>query len=301
MKNHRVAAEVRSFLQARSFDSAYGALACGADIIIAEVLLDEGVAVHVVLPFEPDQFEATSVRSGGDRWAARFRACLARASSVVVTYDSAFADDPTLFGYAAKVAMGHALHRAAHLGVGAEQLAVWDGEVGDSNAGTGHDVAAWRAAGRPTHVIQVVHRRAPSGALDSAARRRIASMLFTDVKGFSRLRDEHQQAFVDHVLGPSAAALDAFGDLVEYRNTWGDAILAVCSDVATTAAAALALQDVMSTLDTCALGLPDDLGLRVGAHVGPLISLDDPVRCVPAFWGRELTRCGAHRTRHARG
>jgi Adenylate and Guanylate cyclase catalytic domain/Tetratricopeptide Repeats-Sensor len=289
-----VAAAVRDFLSNRSFDGAYGALACGADIIIAEAALEHGVPLHVVLPFGIDDFEEVSVRSGGAGWPERYRSCLERAASVFVAYDSAYIDDPGLFGFATKVAMGQALHHAQHLGVEAEQLAVWDGEGSDSEAGTGHDVTSWRAGNRLSHVVPVHHQRArrEQGPRDErATRRQLGAMLFTDVRGFSSLKDEHQRAFVEGILGPMGAALDAFGaGKVQYRNTWGDAILAVCADVATTAAAALALQGLMKSIDLEALGLPDTLAMRVGAHVGTLITLDDPVRHMPAFWGRELTR-----------
>jgi len=288
-----VAAQIAEFLDRGTFDAAYGALACGADIMIAEALLERHVPVHVVLPFGIDEFEDISVCSGGGGWTARYRSCLERAASVNIVYDSAYSDDPTLFGYSANVAMGHALGRARHLGIGAQQLAVWDGHTGFAVAGTGHDVAAWSTTGRPTHVIPVSHRRAareqsvPTGP---ETPRSVGSIIFTDTKGFSSLRDEHQRTYVDELLRPMGEVLDSFGDKVQYRNTWGDAILAVCEDVATAAAAALALQAVMRKVDLAAIGLPEDLGMRVSAHIGPLIELDDPLRRVPAFWGRELTR-----------
>ena len=155
-----VAAAVRGFFEGRSFDGAYGALVCGADIIVAEAVLERAVPLHVVLPFGIDDFEEVSVRSGGPGWTERYRSCLDRAASVFVAYDSAYTDDPGLFGFATKVAMGQALHHAQHLGVEAEQLAVWDGQGADSEAGTGHDVTSWRAGNRPTHVVPVHHQRA---------------------------------------------------------------------------------------------------------------------------------------------
>src|SRR5436190_278422 len=85
-----VAAAVSDFLSNRSFDGAYGALACGADIIIAEAALEHGVPLHVVLPFGIDDFEEVSVRSGGAGWPERYRSCLERAASVFVAYDSAY-------------------------------------------------------------------------------------------------------------------------------------------------------------------------------------------------------------------
>src|SRR5262249_48597822 len=133
-----VTGAVDAFLTSGSFDGAYGALACGADIIIAEAALEHGVPLHVILPFGIDDFDEVSVESGGPGWSERYRSCLGRASSVRIAYDSAYSGDPALFGFATKVAMGHALHHAQHLGVEAEQLAVWDGEGADSEPGTGH-------------------------------------------------------------------------------------------------------------------------------------------------------------------
>ena len=84
--------------------------------------------------------------------------------------------------------------------------------------------------------------------------------------------------------------LDSFGESVLGRNTWGDALLVVFSDVVTAGHAAMAFQDVMSGVDLERVGLPDDLGLRIGVHVGPVLFRPDPVRAMPGWWGRELTR-----------
>ena len=57
---------------------------------------------------------------------------------MVLASDSTYQDNDELFGYAARIAMGHALNRAAWLGAPAEQLAVWDQSKGPSEAGTAH-------------------------------------------------------------------------------------------------------------------------------------------------------------------
>ena len=145
--------EVRSFLAHHRIGFAYGSLASGADILVAEALLDQGVPLQVVLPFDTAEFERTSVTPAGQRWGERFRSCLDRADSVVHASDSSFMGDDELYGYAGRIAMGHALNRAAFLDAPAEQLAIWDQADGAVLAGTAHDVAVWRASGHPTHVI----------------------------------------------------------------------------------------------------------------------------------------------------
>ncbi len=49
---------------------AFGGLAAGADIVVAEMLLDLGAAVTAVLPFPPEPYLEQSVRPGGEAWVA---------------------------------------------------------------------------------------------------------------------------------------------------------------------------------------------------------------------------------------
>ena len=147
--------EIRAFVAERRVGFAYGSLASGADILVAEAVLDAGIRLEIVLPFDTDEFEAVSVAPAGAGWAERFRSCLARAASVVHASDSSFMHDDEMFGYAARIAMGHALNRAAFLDAPVEQLAIWDGDPTGGVAGTAHDVAIWSAAGHPTHVISL--------------------------------------------------------------------------------------------------------------------------------------------------
>ena len=185
--------EIRAFVAHRRVGFAYGSLASGADILVAEAVLDAGIRLEIVLPFDTDEFEAVSVVPAGASWAERFRSCLARAASVVHASDSSFMHDDEMFGYAARIAMGHALNRAAFLDAPAEQLAVWDGDPRGGVAGTAHDVAIWGAAGHPTHVISLpASNRTPRDASSSRSgpSREIGTIVFTDLHGFSRLRDE---------------------------------------------------------------------------------------------------------------
>ena len=57
---------------------AFGSLACGADILYAEALLERGAELHVHLPCAIDEFVAVSVEPGGPGWRDRFERCLGR-------------------------------------------------------------------------------------------------------------------------------------------------------------------------------------------------------------------------------
>jgi hypothetical protein len=284
--------EIRAFMADRHVGFAYGSLASGADILVAEAALDAGVRLEVVLPFDTQEFERISVAPAGRGWCERFRSCLVRAASVAHASDSSFMHDDGLFGYAGRIAMGHALNRAAVLDAPAEQLAIWDRIEVVGVAGTAHDIAIWRAARRPTHVIELRTKARPQRASPPtrAPTREIGAILFTDLHGFSRLRDEQFPSFVSKVLSEMAAVLDGHAGALRWRNSWGDAIAAVFSDVTSAADCAVGLHEALARIDLAAIGLPADLDLRIGAHAGPVMPIPDPVTAKPTYWGRELTR-----------
>jgi class 3 adenylate cyclase len=285
-----VTRQVDDFVESRAVGFAYGSLASGGDILVAEALLERGAHVHVVLPCAAEEFDRASVAPAGRIWSDRFRSCLERASSVIFASDSSFADDAELFRYAGRIAMGHALNRAALLDAPVEQIAVCN-EAGDGFDRTAPDVEAWRRTGNSTHVIPLPNTLAAvRPPMTSAAQREIGAMLFTDFRGFSRLRDEHLPTFVNEVFAALGAFLDARDADIRWRNSWGDAIAAVFSDVTAAADCALGLHDTLAAFDLASLGLPTDLHMRIGAHAGPVFAFDDPITHRRTYWGRELTR-----------
>ena len=120
--------------------------------------------------------------------------------------------------------------------------------------------------------------------------RLVRAMLFADVRGFSKLTDEQLPVFAAHVFASFAAVLAHHGAVVEYSNTWGDALYAVITDAVSAAACALDLQDAMERLDPEAIGLPADLALRLGGHVGPIFPVTDPVLNRRSFVGSHVNR-----------
>lgn len=270
---------------------AYGSLASGADILWAEALLERGAELHVVLPFARDEFVAASVADAGLSWVERFECCLAGATAVSFATDDAFLDDDVLYRYGSELAMGFALLRARFLDGEVSQLALWDEQPARGAAGTATDVETWRRGGRATTVVRPP---APSVAGTRVAERPtsrvVRAMLFADVKGFSRLGDEQLPRFTEQVLGTFARVLDRHAEAVCFRNTWGDGLYVVLDDAVTAARCALDLQEETGRLDLAAHGLPPYLALRLGAHVGPVFPLVDPVLGAGSFMGSHVSR-----------
>jgi len=287
-----VAEKVRERLQTRHVGFLHGALACGADIIIAEIALELGAELHLVLPFSVEEFVTISVARGGPDWPERFHRCLAAAASVTIASDSAYSGDAVLFAYSSRIAMGQAMNRAASIDARVWQLAVFDGEEGNETGGTGHDINQWRRAGGTTEIIPVKSTRttATTAPFTAASKRVIRSVLFGDFKGFSRLHDEHIPLFLATVMQPVAEVLDRYGEHVIVRNTWGDGLFIVMDDAVHGARCALELQERLHAIDLVAAGLPADMGLRLGGHTAPLVPVYDPVLRAPMVMGRGLTR-----------
>jgi class 3 adenylate cyclase len=298
----RFAADEEAAIRARieaNFDAekvgfGYGSLAAGADILFAEALLERGASLHVVLPFNEEEFIEQSVRPSGGGWIDRYKACRAKATTVRFATSDAYLGDERLFGYCSELAMGLALLLGRHLCAPVEQIAVWDGAPGVGEAGTGADAERWRRATGHEQTIIPCHgtreRAAPRADTKPAGRRQTRAMLFGDIKGFSKLTDVDLPKFVDVIMARFARVLDRNPECFEFVNTWGDGLYVVSKDASQAARLALELQEEMELLDLKAAGLPDDMALRVGGHLGPVFLGVDPVLKRDNFFGAHVTR-----------
>jgi adenylate cyclase len=136
--------------------AAYGSLASGADIIIAEAVVSAGGSLHIVLPFAAKRFIETSVASLGDPerndlWIRRFDVLRRAAAELVVLAGDR--DEEAAYAACSREAMTRALQHAAGLGLPALQLAIWNGQDAGGTAGTAADIRRWRDLGGKTVII----------------------------------------------------------------------------------------------------------------------------------------------------
>ncbi len=292
-----VAAGIAALLEGMRIGAAYGSLASGADILFAEALLGQGVALNIVLPFATADFIEQSVRPAGEAWVTRFEACLAAAKTVRFATEDAYLGDDQLFTYCSSLAMGLASLCARHMNAPLMQLAVWDGVVnGGTIAGTAADMSAWREAGHPVRIVPV----GPDANVDklppwqrpkvARGRRDTRAMLFGDIHGFSKLTDAQLPPFTQKIMGTLGEVARRHEQHIAFINTWGDGIFVVFRDAGRAAACALDMQDAMSAIDLKAAGLPETLKLRLGGHLGPVYELDDPVTDRPNYYGAHVSR-----------
>jgi len=287
-------AEAGAIMAEEQIGFAFGALACGSDLILAETALERGIKVHLVLPFAEQDFLAQSVLPGGAGWEARYQAVRAAASSTTFASEIEFFGDPAQYGYASRMAMGMSRLRAEHLAGEAIQLAIWDGRPSNGPAGTGADVAAWAEQGGRARILDPgpVDRDLgrPPPRVRSLYERNLVAILFTDFKGFSTLSESALPAFWDGVMRIVAEVLDGQEGEVECRNSWGDALYAVTSSAPAAAEIALQLQDRLAHYDYATLGLDGSGGMRIGAHYGPAYRTLDHITGRITFYGTEVSK-----------
>jgi hypothetical protein len=291
-----IAAAVETRVAEARIGFAYGSLAAGADILLAEALLRHGASLDVVLPFNKAEFVDISVRPAGNRWVARFEECFAAAEkngTVSYATEDRYLGDDALFGYCSQLAMGLAILRAHHLCTEAVQIVVWDGNPPQGPVGTAADMVNWHRSGRPQLVIRCGNGPAPETANVSCERRtnrRPRAMLFGDVRGFSKLGDSELPRFVDIVLGTFAEVIERYGADVLLSDTWGDGLYLVFDDAGKAARCALDLQTAMTGINLAAAGLPAHLALRIGGHLGPVYTGRDPIIKQQNFFGAHVSR-----------
>lgn len=282
---------VDDLLTADRYGAAYGALAAGSDIVIAERLLATGATLHVVQPCPDALFARLSLDPYGAGWRARFDACIDAAASVRhISADETLCDHLTT-AFASETAMGLAVLEAERVATRAEQLLIWDGRQASADTGTARDAALWDSTGRRQHIVRYPAPRSTPETLPSAAgsERTLKAMLFADVRGFSGLSEVQVPLFLNHILEPLARSVEALSEPPERLNTWGDGLFMVFGTVEAAAAAALALQHTCRGVNLSASGLPAGLALRVGGHFGPVHQVRDPFLQETGYLGREVT------------
>jgi class 3 adenylate cyclase len=290
-REQALAADVATIISTKKIGVGYGALAAGADLLIAEQLLARGGEVHGVLPFHEADFIKASVAPAGETWVRRYHEVRQQISSLTFATPSDYVGDPRQFAYGADVAMGLAGLRAAHARANVWQLAIWDG--GPSGiAGTGRDVARWRSQGGQSIVIDGADLNRPRHAAqaDGPDRREQKAVLFTDFPGFSALPERHLPAFWSEVMEAASAALERHAAELDYRNSWGDAIYAVFSSARSAAEAALDIQHALARIDASKLGLDRPAAMRISLHHGPLYVGRDPITGRQSYYGIEVSR-----------
>ena len=283
-----ISPKIRTVLQDERVGFGFGALAAGADILVAEALLEQGAELHVVLPAPPALFRETSVAPFGADWVARFDRVLKAADTLrSVEADSAPTSSLAL-QLASSVAMGSAVMQADVLMTEAVQLVILDRDVpAQGRPGSSNWISSnWESAGRRQRVIAVPRMSGEPSAGGRASEELAPHVLV------AMLRIEWPEPDTDVVAKnvlPHLARIVASGPSSLYEPRWtGEALVVVFASPAEAASVALTI-----IAETARM-----VDLRIAGHYGIVSLLENPFGGPPLLSGvaATLPRCISHST-----
>jgi class 3 adenylate cyclase len=266
----------------------------------------------------------------GSDWRARFESVLARVARVIIVSTQRLDVGGVSYNFCNDMLLGLAAIHARQLDTPLVPLAVWDGTPGDGPGGAASAVQNWQNLGYEPEIVELAKIVRPEGrgplaapkvvaategesrpetgahssppdesvqladaapsAESSGFASRIVAMLFADAVGFSKLAEPEVPRFVQHFLGAIAQLSETFSDSIMARNTWGDGLYFVFSDVDLAGKFALQLADLVATTKWEEKGLPTGLSLRIALHAGPAYEFDDPITGSRTYGGTHVSR-----------
>ena len=298
-----VAEEIQQKLDKLEPGFAFSSAACGSDILFLEAVLDRGAEVSIVLPYNEQEFVRDSVEIvPRGSWRARFDRVLARAARVITASNQRLEIGGVSYEFCNELLLGLASIRARQLDTQLIPVAVWNGMPGDGPGGAASVVQNWQRLGYNPEIVYLskLKRGAPvrpkswapttPPSRESEFGSRIVAILFADAVGFSKLTEAQVPHFVGHFLGAIADLTKTFSKSIIAKNTWGDGLYFVFSDVEVAGNFALQLADLVTETKWEEKDLPSELNLRIALHAGPVYEFDDPITKRKSFSGTHVSR-----------
>lgn len=299
----------------------------GGDLLFTEALLARPKAtLHLVLPWSREEFRRINVlayerKAAPPLWEPLFQQATRQATTVRELGQAYEPASEVGWQYTMEVIAGLALHIARVSRLDVKPMVLWDEVADGRTGGTASFVNFWSSQlGRAAELAVVKmppHRKSPRPAARGERRCRserailhqeVKSMLFADIRGYSRLPERAIPAFVNTFL-QRVSQLTACSKSVPLSvNTWGDSVYAVFDFAPDAARFALELTQMIQEGEPVWLekelfwkeispltGRPVEhpLSIRIGLHTGPVFMHHDPVV-------RRLGFTGAHVNRAAR-
>ncbi|MBF0284167.1 MAG: adenylate/guanylate cyclase domain-containing protein [Magnetococcales bacterium] len=299
--------EIRRQLDALGAEIGYCAASAGSCLLFAEAMLERGGEVHLHLPCSGEDFIAARVRHGGPGWVRRFHTATKLAATVTFATEERLLGHDVLFRFNNQMIEGAARLRSQLLGVEPKLLAVIDytaaRESGAAADFMDHwpDIASLRLidleelrsalpeAITPNSPVESVAAAPASPSRRTEPSRVIKAMLFADIVGFSKLREEELPGlwgFLEEIQGMVERGAPP-PDLVE---SWGDALYVVTATARHMLRYAFLVQQGFARIDPVLHGLSQPLRLRVGLHAGPVYEGFHPLTDRRIIYGSHVSR-----------
>lgn len=303
---HHVSVSIANKLDEINAEIGYCSAACGSDILFIEAMLDRGAEVNMILPFAEEDFLNARIRYAGSKWERRFKNALKLASTVTWSTNDPYLQDDELFRFNNLLIDGRARLRAEALETLPRLLVVMD-YLAPNLAGSAADfMDHWPDITR-LHMIDLDTIReeseisfedqqktdqistAPIPSAEKFKSRTIKAMLFADIVGYSKMKEEQLPAIFEFLVAIKEKIL-ANHNQVDLVESWGDALYVAMTGACRMADYAFALCDAMATVDHTAFGLSFQPELRIGLHVGPVYEGEHPLTGRKIVYGQHVSR-----------
>ncbi|MTI40626.1 TRAFs-binding domain-containing protein [Fulvivirga lutimaris] len=114
---------IASAIRTMNIEVGYCSLACGADILFAEEMLEQDKTLYVLIPFMEEDFLDVSVRFAGSEWEDRYHAVLEKVKAEYIS-EAPFNGKNDNFDFLSKVLVGRGLLHASQIDSNANLLTV---------------------------------------------------------------------------------------------------------------------------------------------------------------------------------
>lgn len=276
----KVRAEVEALLEREKVGFGYGALAAGADLIVAEALIARGAELHVLLPGGADSFRAHSVEPFGEAWPSRFKAALDQAETVQAIPPLDAPLTVLAIGLANEIAMGAALMNAKRLATEAIQLLVVDsaGSMPADAGGTKQAAAVWDRNGHRRLLVTAARERSEIAGSTEAGDEPapvLAAALAVELPG-AGLKDDAAAAAIEEALRRLREALADAPVEIAAPQLWRDQLIVACASTT----------DAATLVERIRAAWPAGAPPRIGADYGICHAVDDPFGTARRLHGR---------------
>ena len=314
MLEQQVSDRIRAELDEMDAQLGYSSAASGADMLFVEAMLDRGAEVNIVLPFCKSDFVRKSVEFAGGQWVRRFENVLRLANSVSYVTRQPHLGHDSLFQMCNRIVIGKAVQRADHINSDVQLLTLRDRSSESLVGGTEYVNQIWpdneshktieleeirgnqlRDVNQATHSIADSEQVSDAGDVklteqSKVIEREFRSILFADLKGYSKLSDRHGPAFIDffNIICRNIEAKDVAER--EFVRTSGDGLFVVMKSPSDMAHYAVALRDSVDEANEEIGDRLPEMKMRIALHAALVFVFQNPLNGLTEYYGADVNR-----------
>lgn len=262
----KVKESIRGAIRTLHASIGYCSLACGGDILFAEAMIEEGGELHILMPFDKEEFIQTSLQFAGEEWVNRFEKIYSKYPVTSLTKDT-YGGNDDLFALVGKFIFGSAILRSQMYHQEPNLLTVLsEFDLKQKAGGTRDTIQMWPYPLKHTNINPDSMFRAdeivPSSPsafkpqFELKQNRPVLYMAIVDQKNLNPVEREK----IEKIVSASADEQQQPFNLVKF--TEESLVLAIESDVT--------LMDLVRTIWNSAAPFKTDKPFKIALHAGPV-------------------------------